>query len=153
MECDPCAKVELANVATPAFSVPVPSVVTPSLNVTVPVAVPLPGETAATVAVNVTDWPDTEGFAEDVSVVVVLAWFTVCDRAADVLVKKFVFPPYTAVMECEPTAKDDVEKVAWPAPFSVPVPMVAAPSLNVTVPVAVPLPGDTAATVAVKVAV
>ena len=73
MECAPSAKVEVAKVATPAFSVPVPSVVAPSLNVTVPVAVPLPGDTAATVAVNVTDWPNTEGFAEEVTVVVVLA--------------------------------------------------------------------------------
>ena len=64
---------ELLNVATPALSVPVPRVVAPSLNVTVPVAVPLPGATAATVAVNVTDWPNTDGFTEDVKVVVVLA--------------------------------------------------------------------------------
>ncbi len=64
---------EVLNVATPALSVPVPSVIAPSLNVTVPVAVPLPGDTAATVAVNVTDWPDTDGLIEDTRVVVVLA--------------------------------------------------------------------------------
>ena len=73
MECGPGAREEAANVATPALSAPVPSVVAPSLNVTVPVAVPLPGATAATVAVNVTPCPNTDGFAEDVTVVVVLA--------------------------------------------------------------------------------
>ena len=33
----------------------------PSLKVTVPVGVPPPGAGAVTVAVNVTDWPTTEG--------------------------------------------------------------------------------------------
>ena len=46
-----------------------PSVVAPSLNVTVPVGVPAPGRSTVTVAVNVTDWPKTEGLAEEVSVV------------------------------------------------------------------------------------
>ena len=73
MECGPGAREEAANVATPALSAPVPSVVAPSLNVTVPVAVPLPGDTAATVAVNVTDCPNTDGFEDDVTAVVVLA--------------------------------------------------------------------------------
>ena len=41
-------------------------------------------------------------------------------------------------------------KEAWPA-LRVPVPRVLAPSLNVTVPLGVPLPGNTALTVAVKV--
>ena len=42
-----------------------PSVVDPSLNVTVPVAVPAPGATTVTVAVNVTDWPNLDGSAEE----------------------------------------------------------------------------------------
>ena len=33
-------------------------------NWTVPVRVPAPGETGLTVAVKVTDWPKTEGWAE-----------------------------------------------------------------------------------------
>ncbi len=44
-----------AEVAEPEVSVTEPREVTPSKNWTVPVAVPAPGETAATVAVNVTD--------------------------------------------------------------------------------------------------
>jgi len=39
-----------------------------------------------TAAVKVTDWPKTEGFAEEVTVVVVSALLTVCDRFAEVLV-------------------------------------------------------------------
>ncbi len=35
----------------------------PSLKVTVPLGVPAPGATAATVAVNVTRWPKTDGLA------------------------------------------------------------------------------------------
>ena len=45
-----------------------PSVVVPSLNVTVPVGVPAPGALTVTVAVNVTDWPKTDGLADEVSV-------------------------------------------------------------------------------------
>ena len=85
----------MANVATPeAFVVPVPIVVPPSLKVTVSPAgiVPAPGATEATVAVKVTDWPNTEGLAEEVSVVVVLAWLTTCETAVEVLVAKFVSP-------------------------------------------------------------
>ena len=51
-------------------------VVLVSVNVTVPVGVPVPGATADTVAVNVTDWPDTDGLGDvdvtDVEVVILL---------------------------------------------------------------------------------
>ena len=141
IECDGglTAREVVVNVATSEpFSVPVPSVVAPSLNVTFPVGVPAPGATAATVAVKVTDCPNTDGLAEEVTVVVVLAWFTVCDTVLDVLVPKLVSPPYTAVIECEATESAAVANVATPDPFSVPVPRVVAPSLNVAVPVGVP---------------
>lgn len=48
-----------------------PKVVAPSLNVTVPDGVPEAGELALTVAVNVTDCPDTDGLADEVTEVVV----------------------------------------------------------------------------------
>ena len=67
------ARDEIAKVATPPLNVPVPSVVPPSLKVTLPVGVPLPGAAAVTVAVKVTDWPKTEGFADDVTAVVLPA--------------------------------------------------------------------------------
>lgn len=62
--------VEVFNVALPDESVPVPRVVAPSLKVTVPVGVPVP-PVLVTVAVNVTDWLNTEGFAFEATVVVV----------------------------------------------------------------------------------
>ncbi len=49
----------------------------------------------------------------------------------------FVSPPYTAVIECVATVNVVVANVATPEPFNVPVPIVVAPSLNVTVPVGV----------------
>jgi hypothetical protein len=81
IECVATESSDVLNVAlvTPAFvdSVPVPKVVVPSLKVTVPVGFPLPGATALTVAVKVTDWPKTDGLAEEVTVVVVSALPTV----------------------------------------------------------------------------
>lgn len=85
MECEPTASADVLNLAEPALSAPLPNVVAPSLNVTVPVTVPVPGATVLTVAVNVTDCPNTEGLAEDTTVVVVLAAFTTCDSETDVL--------------------------------------------------------------------
>jgi hypothetical protein len=69
----PTGKLEVDKVAEPLLSVPDPKRVVPSKKLTVPVAVPAPGETAATVAVKVTVWPKAEGLAEDVNAVVVLA--------------------------------------------------------------------------------
>jgi hypothetical protein len=63
------------------------------LNVTVPVGVPEPGAVALTVAVKVTAWPNVLGLAEDVTAVLVAAWFTVCVMAGEVLVAKLVSPP------------------------------------------------------------
>jgi hypothetical protein len=50
--------------------VEVPSVAVPSLKVMVPVGVPLP-EVGLTVAVKVTEFPEVDGFRDDVTVVVV----------------------------------------------------------------------------------
>jgi hypothetical protein len=53
-------------------------------------------------------------------------------------------------MECDPRASKDVLNVAFP-PISGLEPKEVAPSFKVTVPVGVPLPGATTATVAVNV--
>ena len=83
----------MLNVATPeALRVPVPSVVAPSLNVTVPDGMPPIGGMALTVAVKVTDWPNTDGLTDDTTAVVVLV-FTVCVRADEVLVAWLALPP------------------------------------------------------------
>src|SRR5690242_17075894 len=51
---------------------------TPSIvNVTLPVGVPAPGAVTLTVAVKVTDCPITDGFALELTAVVVAALFTV----------------------------------------------------------------------------
>src|SRR5213080_4273274 len=72
IEWEPTASVLVTNVAWPElFSVPVPRVLEPSLKVTVPVGVPAPGLFAATVAVKVTGCPNTDGWTEEVSPVVV----------------------------------------------------------------------------------
>jgi len=81
-----------AEVAEPEASVTEPREVEPSKNSTDPFAVPAPGEPAATAAVKVTDWPKTEGFAEDVKVVVVLALLTTWLTAELVLVTKLASP-------------------------------------------------------------
>src|SRR5207248_1880909 len=57
-------------------------------------------------------------------------------------------------MACVPTLKSEVLNVVvaeFPEPLSVPWLMLVLPSLNVTVPVGVPLPGAFVITVAVKV--
>src|SRR2546428_11161553 len=87
MLCLALLRVALPMVAVvpppPVDNVPVPSVVEPSLKVTVPVglaAAALPGELTLTVAVKVTDWPETEGLAEGTTVVVVAALLTRSDE-------------------------------------------------------------------------
>jgi hypothetical protein len=69
----------------PLESVPLPIETPPSRKVTVPVGVPVPGAIALTVAVNVTVWPNTDGFADEVTVVELESWLTVWVIAADVL--------------------------------------------------------------------
>jgi hypothetical protein len=154
MECGPTASVViLAEIALPPDSATGEPKLTPSiLNCTVPVGVPDPGALAVAVAVNVTLWPKTDGLADVLMAVAVVSWLTTCVRAGDdVLVRKLLSPLYTAVILCEPAARDDVVRVAWPARLTVPVPIVLLPSLNVTIPDAVPAPGAVAATVAVNV--
>jgi hypothetical protein len=67
-------------------------VVAPSWKETVPVGVPAPGGVAATVAVKLTDWPNTDGFNEEVTRVLVLEGFTVWSTGTDVLRSKVASP-------------------------------------------------------------
>ncbi len=117
------------------------------LNVTLPVSVPAPGATGATVAVNTTDCPNTDGFAEEARVVVVSALLTVCVKSVEVLPVRLASPLYVAVMlGWLPTDNDAVMKFACPL-ASVPVPSVVAPSSKVTVPVGVLTPDTVAVNV------
>ena len=68
---------DVVNVAFPDVMGTVAARVTaPSVKVTLPVGVPAPGATAVTVAVKVTTWPETDGLAVEVTVVVLEALLT-----------------------------------------------------------------------------
>jgi hypothetical protein len=102
------------NVAWPEpFRVPVPRVLGPSLKVTVPVGVPAPGLFTVTVAVNVTDCPNADGLAEELTDVVVPAVFTIWLSVLEVLPLKCVSPPLVAVIECEPAAAVATQNGDW----------------------------------------
>ena len=113
--------------AVPSLRVAEPSAVEPSENVTVPVGVPLPGATAVTVAVNVTDCVKTEGFTDDVTTTVLPSWLTTCERADEVLASKLESPPYITVIERVPTGRDNVVNTADP-PLSAVVSIAVEPS-------------------------
>jgi hypothetical protein len=55
------------------------------------------------------------------------------------------------VIECWATERAEVANVATPEPFKVPVPIVVAPSLNVTVPVGATEPVESTAAVKVTI--
>jgi hypothetical protein len=77
--------VETTALAVPPERVAVPRIVVPLRSDTVPVGVPAAGATGFTVAVRVTDSPDTEVAGEMVNVAVVDACLMVCTRAVEVL--------------------------------------------------------------------
>ena len=83
--------------------------------------------------VNVTVCPRVDGFADELTFVVVVALLTVCCTAPDVPLLKIALPAYTAVIECFPGAKDELVNLALPA-ANVPTPKFTGPSLNITCP-------------------
>ena len=141
---------EIANVARPELSAPVPKVVAPSLNVTVPVGVTKP-DTCVTAAVNVTDWPNTEGLTDELTVVVALPLLTVCVKSVDVLPVKFPSPLYVAATVWRPVLNPDTSNVPMPEALMATGAWATLSTLNVNVPVRVPAPGATTLTVPVNV--
>lgn len=140
IECVPEASVLVAKVALPAETATFEaSVVAPSVNVTEPVGVPA---LLATVAVKVTDWPEVDGFAEDASVVEVVA-FTVCVSVAVLGVPDVGVNVVPIVWL--PAARVLVVNVATPLVTATPLARTVLPSLNDAVPDAAGV------TVAVKV--
>src|SRR2546427_42858 len=85
----PTDRAEVANVADPTLRVAVSRVVAPSLNVTVPEGVPAPGLFAVTVAVKVTNWPKSDGLADETTAVAVASLWTVWVNEGDTLPVKF----------------------------------------------------------------
>lgn len=77
MPCVPALRLDVDNIATPLpFNGELPSEFIPSRKVTVPVGVPV--VEGLTIAVNVTDCPSGDGFAEEVSCMLLLSSCTVC---------------------------------------------------------------------------
>ena len=122
------------------------SVVAPSVNVTVPDGTPAAD---VTVAVNITDCPNVDGFGVELTAVEVLPCTTCGVPAVPLLSAQPVVPVNDAVIVCLPTASALVLNVACPlaltATFDA---QVEAPSVNVTVPTGIPAAD---ATVAVNV--
>ena len=88
-------KAAVVNVACPEVMVTLAArVVAPSVKVTVPLGVPAPGATAATVAMKVTVWPNTDGLGDELTVVLLEALFTTWGEAESVpeLVRKLPSP-------------------------------------------------------------
>ena len=79
-----------------------------------------------------------EGLRLETRTVALVASFTVCASAGDVLGFRFVPPEYIATMECEPATRLETVMEAAP-PVRPATPKVLAPSMNVTEPVGVPL--------------
>jgi hypothetical protein len=134
--------------AVPEVKLTVPKVVAESRKVTVPLAVPV--NRGVTVAVNVTVWPNIDGFKELVTALELVASFTVCVMADDALLMKLLSPPYETVIVWLPAESVAAEIEAVPE-VRLAVPNVVAESRKVTVPVGVPV--NCGVTVAVKVTV
>ena len=145
MLCTATLRSEVTKVALPETSVPVPMAAAPSKKVTVPLGVPEP---LLTVAVNVTGFPNTAGFCDEATDMLVAIPLTTWLSTLDVLGSKVASPWYAAAIECVPTTSDAVEIEALPAASRVPLPMEVVPSKKSTVPVGVP---PVPVTVAVKV--
>jgi hypothetical protein len=88
----PVVSAEVVKVAVPELKLADPIEMPPSRNVTTPVGVPAPGAAAVTVAVNVTAWPDTDGFTDEVTVVTLESLFTVWKKVAELLLLKLLSP-------------------------------------------------------------
>jgi hypothetical protein len=143
----------LVRVAWPPDTLPVPIESPLSKNVTVPVS-PEPDD-GATVAVNVTDWPNVDGLVLPASASVVVACET--DTGAETVVeldRNPGPPPKAAEIESLPTGSVVIDSDAVVTPAVVirgAEPTVVDPlSVNVTVPVGFPTP-EVGATVAVSV--
>src|SRR6185295_14626784 len=80
-----------------------------------------------------------------------LYFLTVWLTVAEVLVMKFAFPAYIAVIWWAPCARVEMDKDARPVPLRLAEPMILFLSLNVIVPEGIPEPGLLAVTVASKV--
>src|SRR5947209_1787208 len=109
----PTLSAEVLRLALPPLRVTVHRMVLPSWKVTLPVGVPEPGELAVTVAVKVTDWPNTEVAGDALTAVAVPSLLTV-SLAVPELVVKLPSPLYEAEIVWLPTLSAEVLRLAVP---------------------------------------
>jgi hypothetical protein len=128
--CDATLSVVVEQPALPPLKATAEhNVVAPSLNVTLPL-----GDWPVTVAVNVTFWPNVEGFTEETKAVLLVALLTTCVTVFEVEPALLPSPLYVAVIACDATLSVDVEHPALPLLNATFVQIAVTPSLNVTVP-------------------
>src|SRR5438309_481772 len=84
---DPALKLAAVTPAVVFTLTGLPVLVPSIANWTVPVGVPAPGAATLIVAVKITPWPNAAGLAEDVRVVLVLAWLTIWLSVPGLLLK------------------------------------------------------------------
>ena len=89
----PNGRVDVVSIAVPPVTGADPIDVVPSKKVTLPVGVPAPGKTGTTAAVKVTARPNTDGFRLEITLVVVIALFTTCTNAVEVLLALKLLSP------------------------------------------------------------
>ena len=92
---EPVGNVAVEMLALVPITATVPNVVVPALKVTVPNGFSPVDE--VTVAVKVTLCPDEDGFADDLSTVLVEAGFTTWFKTGEVLIADASSPRYSAV--------------------------------------------------------
>src|SRR5206468_2293257 len=94
MVCEPTESEEMLSLVAllPDKLAGAPKLAPSALNCTVPVSVPAPGQTAVTVFVKITGWPNTEGLAEELSDEAVSARFTVCVKTDEAFAMKLESP-------------------------------------------------------------
>lgn len=146
--CVPTDKADNVIDADAPVRFTVPSVVAPSMKVKYPVGVPAPVATD-TVAVKVVGAPYVVVGTLDTNTEVVAPCCTTCDTVFEAEVLKWISPLYVACKEFTPTPKDEIESTATPLTTLL-VPIIVGPSLNVTVPVGDPAPGEVTDIVAVN---
>jgi hypothetical protein len=111
-ECAPTTNELVEQESCPRAAAPEQITVAPSLITMLPVGVPTPEPSALTAAVTMTGCPNTTGFAEVVTDVVLAAGNTVTVDATEVLPRCAASPPYSAKRSWRPVDSVDVPHVA-----------------------------------------
>ena len=127
IEFVPAGKALVVKVIRPdPSSVPEPRAVAPFLNVTIPVGMPVPGDTATTMFVNVTDWPKQAGLSKEKTVEVVFAALTVkgllvAGSKPDAEAMRVLLMPAVAMLNVLKVAEPLATVATMVVPFKIPL--------------------------------